>query len=98
MDLAIKDLITVTPLGTRVFEVIALDDVYNEFVYAAPVDGLGAAQWHSLTYVRVVRPVSDGRYLEMINDGMGFIPREAAIIDHPSVARLHREMGLAPQV
>jgi hypothetical protein len=36
--------------------------------------------------------IIDGRHLEMINDGMGFIPRESAIVDHPAVAALHREM------
>lgn len=33
----------------------------------------------------------DGRNLELINDGMGFIPREHAIVDSPRVAALHRE-------
>ena len=35
----------------------------------------------------------DGRDLEIINNGMGFIPREHAIIDSPAVAKIHRAMG-----
>lgn len=37
----------------------------------------------------------DARHLELINCGFGYVPREAAILDHPAVAKLHREMGLA---
>lgn len=50
----IGDIVTVTPLGERLFDVIALDDLYREFIYAAPQDGEQPAQWYSLTYVRVI--------------------------------------------
>lgn len=33
----------------------------------------------------------DGRYLDLVNGGMGFLPREHAIMDHPLVAKLWRD-------
>jgi hypothetical protein len=50
----VGDLITVTPKGARLFEVIALDDIYGEMVYAAPAHSDAPGQWHFLTYVRVI--------------------------------------------
>lgn len=38
----------------------------------------------------------DARSLDLINDGMGFLPREHAIVDHPEVAKLHREAKAVP--
>jgi hypothetical protein len=35
----------------------------------------------------------DGRHLEMVMDGMAYLPREHAIMDHPMVAKMHREMA-----
>lgn len=37
--------------------------------------------------------IVDARHLEMINGGMAYIPREQAIVDHPTVAALHRKMN-----
>jgi hypothetical protein len=42
------------------------------------------------------RELIDARSAEMINDGLGYVPREAAIMDHPAVAELHRRLGIAP--
>jgi hypothetical protein len=39
---------------------------------------------------------TDARHLELINDGMGFIHREAAVMDHPVVAALWREEADKP--
>lgn len=53
----LHDLITVTPSSTRLFEVLALDDLDGVLIYAAPIDGLGPAQWYSLAYVTVISTV-----------------------------------------
>lgn len=39
--------------------------------------------------------VTDGRHLETVNQGMAYVPREGAIIDHPAVAALHRAAASA---
>lgn len=40
--------------------------------------------------------IIDGRSLELINDGMGYVHSEAAITNHPQVAELHRSMTAKP--
>lgn len=54
--LNVGDIVTVTPLGERTFEVVALDDLYGETVFAHPTDGEEPAQWYSLTHVKKVVP------------------------------------------
>lgn len=36
--------------------------------------------------------ITDGRHLELINDGMGFRLRELPMMNHPAVAAINREM------
>jgi hypothetical protein len=43
--------------------------------------------------INAPREITDARHLELINDGMHFIRKEAAIVDMPEVAALHRKMA-----
>lgn len=52
----VDDIVIVTPHGKRLFDVIALDELYGEFVYARPHDSAdeSPAQWYPLDHVKVV--------------------------------------------
>lgn len=52
----VGDIITVTPSANRTFEVLALDDIDGELIYAEMIGEDSSAQWYSLKYVKVVDP------------------------------------------
>ncbi len=52
----VDDIVTITPKGKKLFDVVALDDLYKELIYVRPHDPQdeSPAQWVSLTHVRVI--------------------------------------------
>ena len=53
-DMKPRQLITLTPLGKRIFEVLKVDDLGDDMVYAEPIDGLDPAQWYFTTYAKII--------------------------------------------
>lgn len=52
----VDDIVTITPKGETLFEVVALDELYGELIYVQPLDPKDERSpfWHSLTHVKVV--------------------------------------------
>lgn len=61
-ELEVGDMITVAPQGTRTFEVLAIDPMSDDMVYAVPVYNPKdqPAQWYFTTYVERVIEQEDG--------------------------------------
>jgi hypothetical protein len=58
-EMFIGQIITVSPLGKRQFVIEAIDDMSDDMVYAAPVDGATPAQWFFTTYVKIMLEQED---------------------------------------
>lgn len=58
-EMFIGQIITVSPLAKREFVVEAIDDLSDDMVYAAPVDGATPAQWFFTTYAKIVPEQED---------------------------------------
>jgi hypothetical protein len=79
-----RQLITLTPLGKRIFEILQVDDLSEDMVYAEPVDGLGAAQWHFTTYAKIVDSGSEPMSTEALTAWL----RHRGVVDEDWLAEL----------